>query len=169
MWQKRLPAYTYLKSDGNHPVPPSGSQVYTEDQIMDNWYNQTTLVDGLTQETCRDMVHTTMGLSAAINMAETAWHQGLDLYKEGHNRIVKAMEFHADYILGAKVPEWLCHGKLTGGTIPMWEIGYNHYHNRDKEYMPKSEEMIMKKVRHAGNEISQVWETLTHAENPNNY
>jgi hypothetical protein len=79
------------------------------------------------------------------------------------------MEFHANYILGANVPEWLCHGKLSGGTIPMWEIGYNHYHNRVKEHMPKSEEVIMKKVRPTGTSIFQAWETLTHAENPNNY
>jgi hypothetical protein len=129
MWQKRLPAYIHLKSDGDHPISPPGGQVHTKNQIITFWYNQTTFVDGLAQETCRHLAHTTMGLSAAINMAETAWHQGLDLYKEGHDRIVKTMEFHANYILGAKVPEWLCHGELSGNTVPTWEIGYNHYHN----------------------------------------
>jgi hypothetical protein len=168
MWRKRLPAYIYLKSDGDHPVSPPGGQVYTKSQVIGYWHNQTTFVDGLSQETCRDMGHLTMGLSAAINMAETAWHQGLDLYKEGHDRIVKAMEFHANYILGAKVPEWLCHGELIGNTTPMWEIGYNHYHNRVKENMPKSEEVVTKKVRPSGFAIFQAWETLTHAENPNN-
>jgi len=168
MWQKRLPAYIYLKSDGDHPVLPPGGHV-PENQIIEFWHNQTTFVDGLAQETCRDLGHTTMGLSAAINMAETAWHQGLDLYKEGHDRLVKTMEFHANYILGATVPEWLCQGKLGGNTVPMWEIGYNHYHNRVKENMPKSEEVITKKVRPSGTAIFQAWETLTHAENPNNY
>jgi hypothetical protein len=168
MWRKRLPAYIYLKSDGDHPVLPPGGHV-PENQIIEFWHNQTTFVDGLAQETCRDLGHTTMGLSAAINMAETAWHQGLDLYKEGHDRLVKTMEFHANYILGAKVPEWLCQGKLGGNTVPMWEIGYNHYHNRVKENMPKSEEVITKKVRPSGTAIFMAWETLTHAENPNNY
>jgi hypothetical protein len=35
--------------------------------------------------------------------------------------------------------------------------------------MPKSEEVVTKKVRPTGTAISQAWETLTHAENPNNY
>ena len=34
----------------------------------------------LSQETCRDLGHTSMFLSSLINFAETAYHQGIDLY-----------------------------------------------------------------------------------------
>ncbi len=167
MWQKRLPAYIYLKSDGDHPKLPPGGYINTTEDLILFWENQTTFVDGLAQETCRDFNHTTWGFAAAINLAETAWHQGLDLYMEGRDRIVRAMEFHANYILGAEVPDWLCGGEIVNGTRPMWDIGYNHYHNRVKVDMPKSIELI-KRLRPTGAEYFLAWETLTHSETGNN-
>lgn len=168
MWRKRVPAYFYLKSDGSHPVPPPGGNKDTTEKIIEYWQGQSTFNDGLAQETCRDFGHTTWGIAAAVNMAETAYHQGVDLYKEGHDRLVKSMEFHANYIMGASVPDWLCGGKVTLGTTPTWEIGYNHYHNRLNTSMPHTNDLILKKLRPTGAEYFTVFETLTHAENPGN-
>ena len=167
MWRKRVDAYMYLESDGALPFPPPGGDKNTKDKIIAYWYNQTTFVDGLAQETCRDFGHTTMGMAAAINMAETAYHQGINLYKEKQNRIVKAMEFHANYYLGAAVPKWLCGGKVDIKNLyQMWEIGYNHYHNSVKVNMPHTNQLIMDKIRPSGSDNHLVaWETLTHAEN----
>jgi hypothetical protein len=100
-------------------------------------------------------------------MAEIAYHQGIDLYKEGQERIVKAMEFHANYINGATAPEWLCGGKIIARTTPMWEIGYNHYHNRVNVDLPHTKQLISKR-RPFGADYFIAWETLTHAENPIN-
>lgn len=169
MWRKRVDAYMYLESDGPLPHPPPGGDKNTKEKLIAYWYNQSTFVDGLAQETCRDLGHTAMGISAAINMAETAYHQGVDLYKEKQNRIVKAMEFHANYLNGAPIPNWLCGGELNLGNLAMWEIGYNHYHNRVKVDMPHTNQLILKKIRPSGSDGHLVaWETLTHAENPNN-
>jgi len=168
MWRKRVPAYMYLESDGKHPIPPPGGSKDTSAKLIEYWYNQTTFVDGLAQETCRDFGHVSMGMAAAINFAETAYHQGVDLYKEEQGRIVKALEFHANYVNGAAIPSWLCGGKITNAHYPMWEIGYNHYHNRLKVNMPHTEQLI-KKMRPSGTDNHLVaWENLTHAEDAKN-
>lgn len=168
MWRKRVDAYIYLESDGALPHAPPGSSKKGHDQLVEYWQGQSKFVDGLCQETCRDFSHTTMGLAAMINTAETARHQGLDLYKEKQDRIVKAMEFHANYINGASHPSWLCKGKLDISLYPMWEIAYNHYHGTKGVDMPHTEQLITKKLRPAGTDSHMVaWQTLTHAENPN--
>jgi hypothetical protein len=158
IWRRRLPAYIYLTSDGARPVnPPRGSF---------NWYGQTTFVDGLSQETCRDLLHTQLGMSAAINVAETAYQQGVDLYKEQSERIRAGMEFHADYLLGKPAPTWLCGGTLGElRVLPMWEIAFNHYKNRLGIDMPLSARFITEKVRLRGGVYKHMaFETLTHAE-----
>ncbi len=166
MWRKRVPAYMYLKSDGEHPVPPPGSNKKTASEIITYWQHQSTFVDGLAQETCRDFGHTSWGIGSAINIAETALHQGIDLYKEEQERIVKALEFHANYINGAKAPEWLCGGKISTQAYPMWEIGYNHYHNRVNVELPHTKQLISKGRPLGTDQHFLAWETLTHAENP---
>jgi hypothetical protein len=158
IWRRRLPAYIYLKSDGARPVnPPRGSF---------NWYGQTTFVDGLSQETCRDLLHTQLGMAAAINVAETAFQQGVDLYKEQSDRIRAGMEFHADYLLGKPAPTWLCGGTLGElRVLPMWEIAYAHYKGRLGIDMPLSARFIVEKVRlRSGVYKHMAFETLTHAQ-----
>src|SRR4029079_8636828 len=77
------------------------------------WYDQTKYVDGLCQETCRDIGHVQYGLAAMINAAETATIQGTDLFAEESKRLRGALEFHAQYLNGVAVPSWLCGGSLT--------------------------------------------------------
>src|SRR5436190_2541890 len=112
MWRKRVPAYFYLTQDGALPVPPPQGNKDAKDDLIKYWYDQTTFVDGLAQETCRDFGHTFYGLAAMINTAETARQQGIDLYGEEAKRITTAMEFHAAFVLGKPVPPWLGGGQL---------------------------------------------------------
>jgi hypothetical protein len=164
MWRKRVPAYFYLTKDGDLPhTPPSGTKVNKE-ALIKLWYDQSTFVDGLAQETCRDFGHTQYGLAAMVNAAETARQQGVDLYGEEAERITKAMEFHAAYILGKPIPDWLGGGKLKLSTLPTWEIAYNEFHDRLGMSLPQTEQLIAKKVRPAGANHHMAWETLTHAE-----
>jgi hypothetical protein len=164
MWRKRVPAYMYLTSDGMYPVSPPGT-TRTTAQLIDFWQGQTTFVDGLAQETCRDFGHTEWGIAAALAGAEIALQQGVDLYREQGERLRKAMEFHADYVTGKPVPAWLCGGKLTLGGVPTFEIGYNHFHDRLGLDLPLTLKYLEQKTRASDSPVSYfiVWETLTHA------
>jgi hypothetical protein len=163
LWRRRVPAYIYLKTDGATPVPPPGT-TKTAAQLTAYWYNQTTLVDGLMQETCRDFGHVTGGLAAMVNGAETARIQGVDLYGEQATRISAAMEFHAHYINGASVPSWLCGGTLTAlQSNNTWEIANNNYANRAGMSLPETAALVAR-IRPVGVSIFMVWESLTHAQ-----
>ena len=165
MWRKRVPAYLYLKSDGPTPVPPPGTSMNRK-EVISYWQGQSTFVDGLAQETCRDFGHTGWGIEAAVQTAETARLQGVDLYGEQRVRITRALEFHAQYDLGAKAPSWLCHGRIHRGLGPVLEVAYNEYHNRLGTSLPNVAALIAK-TRPEGTEDHFVaWETLTHANNP---
>jgi hypothetical protein len=165
MWRKRVPAYIYVTSDGAHPPPaPTGSRGDTPEAIKSFWYNVGMYVDGVAQETCRDFGHAEYGIASVIAVAETAFQQGLDLYKEHSQRLRATLELHADYTLGRPAPSWLCGGKLNTRLMPTWEIGYNHYHDRLGMELPLSLKLIESRIR--GLEASNkhmVWETLTHA------
>src|SRR6185295_17401909 len=81
LWRGRVPAYMYVKSDGPTPKSPPGRTKRGE-ALIKYWQGQSTFVDGLAQETCRDFGHTFYGLAAMVNAAETARQQGVDLYGE---------------------------------------------------------------------------------------
>jgi hypothetical protein len=154
MWRKRVPAYFYLKSDGATPVkPPRGSA---------DW-GTSYYVDGLCQETCRDFLHTQLGFGAAINAAETALQQGLDLYAAESQRLRTTMEFHADLLLG-KPPGQVCGGTLNLRVLNTWQIAFNHYHDRMGQALPLTERLILEKARLIDPTYKHMsWETLTHA------
>lgn len=52
-----VPAYICLTSDGALPKAAPGSGLDARDKIVKYWQGQSTLMDGLTQETCRDLTH----------------------------------------------------------------------------------------------------------------
>ena len=163
MWRARVPAYLYLSKDGPTPVPPPTGR-RTGSVLVDYWYGQTRLVDGLSQETCRDLEHVQLGLAALGNAAETARIQGEDLFLSEKDRIKAGYEFHAKYLQGASVPSWLCKGKLEGvDPKPMWELGHSELSNRLGLSLPQTRDLLPK-VRPTRVDHHMVWESLTHAE-----
>ncbi|MFZ3495720.1 alginate lyase family protein [Streptomyces sp. 5.8] len=163
----RVPAYFYLASDGPQPTYPPRSTIDTRSELIGYWHGQSTFVDGLAQETCRDFGHTGMGIAAAMHVAETSRIQGRDLYPEFKDRFRHALGFHAKYELGEAVPSWLCGGSLTKGLGPATEVGYNALHTRLGVTMENTRRLTEGR-RPAGTENHfEAWETLTHAENPN--
>jgi hypothetical protein len=160
LWRGRVPAYIYLKSDGPAPLsPPTRKKAGAG--LIDYWYGQSTLVDGLAQETCRDFGHTAMGINAAFHAAETARIQGVDLWSEQKARFAAALEFHAAYELGAAVPGWLCSGTLHLGTGGYWETGYNALHTRFGMSLPNTEKLLASRRPTGTDNHSSGWETLT--------
>jgi hypothetical protein len=156
MWKQRVPAYFYLSSDGPKPVPsPRGST---------NWYGLTTYMDGVAQETCRDLVHTQYGIASTMYIAETALIQGVDLYALEQKRLAAAVEFHASFLDGAPVPAWLCGGKL-GEVSPhgTWEIAYNELANRLGLSLPHTKNLVTK-IRPTTGDHHMSWESMTHAQ-----
>lgn len=158
-YKKRLPAYIYGIEDGPVPIKPDSS---VTKPMVDYWYGQKVLMDGLSQETCRDLRHVQHGFGGLIQTAETAFKQGADLYSANNNRLLTGLEFHAQFVLGAKAPANLCGGSVNDvDAMPTWEIAYNHYHNWMKLPMPKTEQVVNK---NSPDDIVQhmMWTTLTH-------
>ncbi len=162
----RVPAYVYLASDGALPKTAPGSGLTTRDQIVSYWQGQSTFVDGLTQETCRDFTHTGYGLSAISHVAETSRIQGQDLYPEVADRLRHALGLQSTYELGTAVPSWLCGGSVNRGLGPVTEVGFNGLHNR-LGYGMDNTQALTEQQRPAGtNNLFTAWESLTHADNP---
>jgi hypothetical protein len=156
MWRQRVPAYFYMSTDGPKPVPsPRGST---------NWNGATVFMDGISQETCRDLTHTQYGIASAMYVAETALIQGVDLYKEEEKRLATTVEFHAGFLDGVATPSWLCGGTLSGLTArPTWEIAYNHFANRLGMSLPHTKNLVMK-IRPTGGDHHMTWESMSHAQ-----
>ena len=133
----------------------------------ENWFNPTSFVDGLTQESCRDNDHhSQFGLASAIHAAEIAWHQGVDIYKENATRYIAAMELMAKQMLSGSM-QGVCTNNVTStDKYDTWEMAYNHYHNVSGIELPNTQRLILNKVRTsplATSDWNIFFETLTHA------
>jgi hypothetical protein len=169
LWNRRVPAYFYLKSDGNLPRKPPvakslSKKMKTKAQLINFWHTPGKWINGLSQETCRDMIHTNLGIAAAINAAETARLQGVNLYKKQKKRLVEAVELHAGFSKGGSVP--VCGGKLTYAPVTStYEMAFNHFAHRMHVKMPKTKSLLPK-IRPTGTSWVlpfSAWESLTHA------
>ena len=95
---------------------------------------------GETAESGRDQAHPQFGVGNLLQVAEMAWHQGVDLYGESDNLLLKGVEYLARYGLGNPVPFkafGTCQMTYTsvatqsrGQWYPIYELAWNHYHNR---------------------------------------
>ncbi|MET8475535.1 alginate lyase family protein [Streptomyces sp. NPDC006422] len=162
-FRARVPAYFYLASDGPLPVRPKGSGIDTPAELRTYWFGQKTFKDGLSQETCRNFKHASYSLAATSHMAETAWHQGVDLYGEVKDRLAAALELHSKYQLGAKAPAWLCGGKVQRDMGPDTEVGLQHLQGRLRMDLPQTERLTRKERPEGTDDLFVAWETLTHA------
>ncbi|MEU4211767.1 alginate lyase family protein [Streptomyces sp. NPDC026206] len=169
LFRARVPAYFYLSTDGPLPHRPPGSRITTAAGLSAYWFGQTRFVDGLAQETCRNFTHVGYSLAATAHIAETAWHQGVDLYGETGERLRAALAFHARYQLGDPVPSWLCGGRLSTRMGPDTEVVLNHLVNRLGVAVPDAQEVAGRERRKGGegtDDLFVAWEALTHADNP---
>ncbi|KAG8761136.1 hypothetical protein FRC14_006843 [Serendipita sp. 396] len=184
----RIPAYLYLESDG--PLPAisqfSTTSLNTEAKLIKYWQYQSTFMDGLAQETCRDFTHSGYGISSISHGAETLRLQGLNLYTTAVNattfslttnstqqtpvklatRLSKALEFHAQYEPnGGNVPAptSLCNGTLNLGLGPVTEVPFMALHSRLRMNLPFTEQVTLAQRPAGTNYLFVGWETLTSA------
>ncbi|MFE2285423.1 alginate lyase family protein [Streptomyces sp. NPDC059443] len=163
-FRARVPAYFYLKKDGAHPVAPPRTGIDSPDKVKAYWFGQGTYVDGIAQETCRNLMHVGYALAASAHIAETAWHQGVDLYGEQGERLKAALEFHSKYQLGAEAPGWLCGGKVERTMGPDLEVALQHYELRTGAKLPYTRQLV-ERTRPAGtDDLFVAWETVSHGE-----
>ena len=165
LYTARVPAYIYLSSDGSLPKTVPSNNLNTRDQIIGFWQGQSTFQDGITQETCRDFVHTGYGISSVSHVAETSRIQGNDLYgTDIGERLRQALGFQTRYELNAP-PSWLCGGSVTRGLGPITEVGYNALHNRLGVAMANTQSFTTGHRPQNTNDLFVSWETLTHGDN----
>jgi hypothetical protein len=161
LWRRRVPAYIYMRSDGPAPIKIPGD--------LSSWYNATTNVDGLCEETCRDLSHIQYGFAALINAAETALIQGVNLYAEQSARIAAGLELNARYWLaGSSLPP-PCAGSdaavFSNNFIarPTWIVAYNQFADRMKMPMPSVKAVIAQGTSPTADDTHHIqWEALTH-------
>jgi hypothetical protein len=165
-FQARAAAYIYLSADGSQPKYPPVGGINTTSKLISYWQGQSTFVDGLTQETCRDFVHTGYGLDAIAETAETTHIQGADLWPSLSERMRQALGFQTKFENGAAVPSNICGGKITKGLGPVTEVAFNALHNRLGIAMANTQQYTESKRPQGTDNLFVAWETLTHANNP---
>jgi len=162
-WRNQVRAAIYLTSDGPAPVLPLGT-IITGTKLSSYWRSPSSYVDGLEGETCRDAGHMAMGIGAALDTAQTASLQGIDLYGEQRQRLVAGMEYNARYINNPSAAGWVCPAPMTlGGSAwkLTWEIGYHHYAGQQGTAMPETKRLLSGQ-RPTSSMLFLNWETLTH-------
>jgi len=165
-YRNRTAAYVYIASDGSLPKTVPGSGLNTSAQIISYWQGQSTFVDGVTQETCRDFTHTGYGIAAIADVAETLRIQGQDVYgTDVGERLRQALGFQSKYQLGTAAPSWLCGGTLHLGLGPVTEVGFNALHTRLGIAMANTQTLTERQRPAGSNNLFLAWETLTHAGN----
>ncbi|WP_250037457.1 hypothetical protein [Paractinoplanes maris] len=165
-FQARAASYIYVAADGAQPKYPPAGSVDTRAELISFWQGQSTFVDGLSQETCRDFVHTGYGLSAISHVAETTRIQGQDLWPAVAERMRHALGLHTKFENGTAVPSTLCGGSVVKGLGPVTEVAYNALANRLGIAMANSRTYTESRRPQGTNNLFVAWETLTHADNP---
>ena len=104
---------------------------------------------GQCQESGRDQSHVQWGLGSFISVCEVAWKQGIDIYGAYDNRLLKGLEYTANYNLGNDVPFQYVEGfhhtisaDKRGMFASIWEAPYQHYVVRRGLEMPFTKQVV---------------------------
>ena len=150
-WRYYVPTYFYTISDGGTKQrlpnrPRYGAGATPVDMFWAK--SPRDLIDGMCEETCRDLGHMNMGASSIFFAAEMAWQQGVDLFSEEKTRITAFLELHTGWLTGqVPIPSNICTGCTTTQTGHIactgqsstvwapcanrgWDICVNHYVTR---------------------------------------
>jgi Alginate lyase len=169
MWRERVPAYFYYQPiDGDHPHPLPRTDAKT------TWNGQTVFnasLNGVSQETCRDLGHTEYAIAATMNIAATAYIQGVDLFNSEKDRLAAALEFNSALELGNPIPAGLCDGTVHLSKVhATYVLGYNALHKRLAVPLPHTLDFITQDVLTNPLPVDsghmQIFEPFTHLAGP---
>ncbi|MFI2188093.1 alginate lyase family protein [Streptomyces sioyaensis] len=171
IFRQRVLAYIYLEKDGPTPNPPVPSWAGNQAKIMSYWHNPVQLVNGVSQETCRDFEHTGYGIDSISHVAETTRIQGNDLYQDPDfkDRLRHALGLHTRYANGVGSVEEISGPRDPEVSVylgPVTEPGYNALHHRLGVPMDQTGDYTERHRPQGTNTLWVAWETLTHAQNP---
>jgi hypothetical protein len=127
--------------------------VLTRWSVVEQWRYPGDFLAGYTPETGgRDLGHTENAFISAVNVAEIAWHQGIDLYSIAADRLKVFMEVTAGIRLGEPISRAAYHGEINlgNGLSQTYEIAYNHLHNVLGIRLPKTQQLINVAIRQMG-------------------
>ncbi|WP_312240239.1 alginate lyase family protein [Pantoea sp.] len=187
-WRRMLPAYIYMKNDGDIPAPPvfwRNNYINRTNLLGRNgyWYDQNLKADeigegGISQETCRDLGHVLWGFSALANGSETARIQGIDLHAEttmgtsNTARLSAGLEFNLAFLNANEsnktiaAPAALCGGVINAGQSPgKGEILFNDIVMRRGLSLPETSRYL-ENQRPTSASYFMIWETMSHYSNP---
>lgn len=124
---------------------------------------------GQCQESGRDQGHSTMAMGLAVDIAQTGWNQGDDLFAHMDNRLAAGLEYVAAYNSGVDDLPWAEYRYRSVGTAPhlawvqtwnsdyargqfrpYWDRVIGHYTGIKGVSMPFSEAMRNKVLADAG-------------------
>ena len=151
------------------------------DAVRPSWASSG--LNGMTDETCRDLGHLKLGINSMMYAGQIAWEQGVDLFGPEKKRLTDFFELHGGWMTGSKaVPSSVCGGQVmagandatgiqppNGGGGAAFEIAYNHLHSRlNYSALPYTLQLINRhRPATAGHWVFK-WETLTHGSLPFN-
>jgi hypothetical protein len=146
-WTSWIELAKEVKNQGDDRTPLT---TWTTDVL---WKHPGTYLPGYTPETGgRDLGHTENAFVSAVNVAEIAWNQGIDIYSIAAPRLAVFMETMAAIRLGGPISHAAYGGVLDlgNGLTPTYEVAYNHLHNVMGLNLPKTRELIETVIRQMG-------------------
>lgn len=186
-WRRTVPSLFWLTTDINPYPKLQGVPIVPPMTMWDNsntlpstvrgiWGNPTSWPSGLEFELFRDFHHTAMTFAAISNAAETAWHQGVNLWGEEQKRITTSAELVSGFLYtwwkaGATgTPAGWPYstppsGYATSTNRVTWTILYNHYNGRKGVSMPNVKRLLEEYVWPTTSltiDLHSVAEELTH-------
>lgn len=155
------------------------------------WLNQKGRLDGESNETCRDISHTRLGMQGLMYAAEAAWNQGVDLWKRDLVRWTKFAELHSGFMDGHKaVPKNICAHKGASragvvyckGSVPTstpsgrppcgqtsWDMMIEQIGTRLNQDIPYTRAMAEDRLQGQLTHRNVKWETLLKSQVPERY
>lgn len=86
--------------------------------------------NGVVNELSRDLMHTQFSIGSLIQIAETAWNQGIDVYSFANHRLKAGVELTAAVLNGERPSTTNAIVLREVKTIPAyWEVVLNRYKN----------------------------------------